>query len=125
MDELNLAERDRRELERLEESLWRGFTRFDPAHMKRVLAEDFFEYGRSGRVHSRVDTLAAPRDEPQVAFPLRNLKIRLLARDVAQVTYDSAVEYGSAVEHARRSSIWSRRAGSWVLRFHQGTPYQP
>jgi catechol 2,3-dioxygenase-like lactoylglutathione lyase family enzyme len=122
---LQLAENDRAELERLEESLWRAGTRFDRQRMERVIAEDFFEFGRSGRTYSRADTLAIPRVEPEVTFPLPRLRIRLLAPDVAQVTYDSAVAYDGVVEHGRRCSIWSRRGGSWVLRFHQGTPYQP
>jgi catechol 2,3-dioxygenase-like lactoylglutathione lyase family enzyme len=122
---LQLAEDDRAELERLEESLWRSETRFDRQLMERVLAEDFFEFGRSGRTYDRADILAIPRDEPEVTFPLPRLGIRLLAPDVAQVTYDSAVVYDGVVEHGRRCSIWSRRGGSWVLRFHQGTPYQP
>jgi hypothetical protein len=116
---------DRLELERLEEGLWRAQTRFDMAFMERVLAEDFFEYGRSGRTYLRQDILNVPHDEPKTTFPLPNLSIRLLSPDVAQVTYDSEVEYAGVVEHGRRSSIWSRRDASWVLRFHQGTPYQP
>ena len=40
----------------LEESLWRAETRFDRDHMNEVLAPDFFELGRSGRVYGREDT---------------------------------------------------------------------
>jgi len=29
------------------------------------------------------------------------------------------------IEHARRSSIWSRTGDGWVMRFHQGTLYVP
>ena len=30
---------------------------------------------------------------------------------------------GGVVYHARRSSIWSRAGAGWLLRFHQGTPF--
>jgi hypothetical protein len=39
------------------------------------------------------------------------------------VTYNSHVEHDGVVAHARRSSIWTRTAEGWVMRFHQGTPY--
>lgn len=28
-------------------------------------------------------------------------------------------------QYSRQSSIWSRTESGWVMRFHQGTPYQP
>jgi hypothetical protein len=58
-------------------------------------------------------------------LPLHALEIRLLDWDIAQVTYKSKVTYDGVAEHGRRSSLWSRSAGTWVLRFHQGTPYVP
>ena len=110
----------------LEEAMWRADTRFDMAFMERALADDFHEFGRSGRTYTRAQTLAiAPEDSIKTMFPLPNLVIRLLAPDVAQLTYDSRVEYDGAVEHAHRSSIWTRGVDGWQLRFHQGTPFVP
>ena len=43
----------------------------------------------------------------------------------AQVTYVSIVTTETSRDLGRRSSIWSKVGGRWVLRFHQGTPYQP
>jgi hypothetical protein len=88
-------------------------------------APDFFEFGRSGRTYTREQTLAAPRHFIDAKLPLSALKIRLLDRDTAHVTYSSAVKYEGVVEHGRRSSVWSRTESGWVLRFHQGTPYVP
>jgi hypothetical protein len=110
-------------LQHLEESLWREETRFDISYMEKVLAEDFMEFGRSGRVYSRAETLAAPRGPIDSAWPLADFAIRILTPDVAQVTYNSAVTHNGSVERGRRSSIWSRTPDGWVLRFHQGTPY--
>jgi len=103
---MELSGRDRDLLERLEEELWRPETRFDNRRMSEVIAPDFLEFGRSGRIYKRED-----------------FEARLLDRDVAQVTYNSAVTYGGVVQRARRSSIWSRTPNGWVRRFHQGTPY--
>jgi hypothetical protein len=119
---MKLSENDRSKLERLEEELWREETRFDIRRMKEVIAEDFFEFGMSSRFYRREDTLAIPRQPIDAMFPLPDFKARLLTQDVAQVTYNSAVRYDGVVQHARRSSIWSRTAEGWILRFHQGTP---
>ena len=117
------SQADRDTLERLEEDLWQAETRFDLSLMEKIFAPDFVEFGRSGRVYDRQTILAVPRGPLVARLPLQNFRVRLLAPDVAQVTYDSAVTYDGAVLHGRRSSIWTRNAGGWVLRFHQGTPY--
>lgn len=121
---IDLTDEEREALRTLEEELWREETRFDQRLMREVLAEDFFEFGRSGRVYRREDTLAIAREPIEALFPLPDFQARLLAPDVAQVTYNSAVTYDGVVYHARRSSIWSRAGTGWQLRFHQGTPFQ-
>jgi len=119
---MELSDHDREILERLEEELWREETRFDVRRMDEILAEDFFEFGRSGRFYRREETLAISRGPIDAVLPLPDFKARLLTEDLAQVTYNSAVTYEGVVLRARRSSIWSRRRKGWVLRFHQGTP---
>jgi hypothetical protein len=119
---MDISEQDREMLEQLEQELWREETRFDIARMKEMIAEDFFEFGRSGRRYTREDTLSVPRQPIEAVFPLPGFSARLLSEDVAQVTYNSSVTYNGVAENARRSSIWSRTANGWVLRFHQGTP---
>jgi hypothetical protein len=116
---------DRAALERLEESLWRPETRFDRKLMEEVIAHDFFEFGRSGRIYERADTLGAAPQPIDIVLPLPDFKVRLLNADTAQVTYNSAVTSNGVVDYGRRSSIWSRTGRGWVLRFHQGTPYLP
>lgn len=120
---MELSNQDRAALERLEEELWREETRFDRKRMTEIIAPDFLEFGRSGRIYRREDSLAAPRQPIDAVLPLPDFEARLLHADVAQVTYNSAVTYGGVVQRARRSSIWSRIPGGWILRFHQGTPY--
>lgn len=120
---VEITAEERKQLRRLEESLWREETRFDPDYMERVLADDFFEFGRSGRTYQRSEILSVPAQPIQAVIPLPNFHVRLLSEDVAQVTYNSHVTNEGVVEKGRRCSIWSRSPGGWVLRFHQGTPY--
>jgi len=127
MTELVLDAEARAQLQRLEEELWREETRFDRARGEELFAPDFFEFGRSGRYYRRDDTLAAERAPIRAVLPLPEFAARLLAPDVAQVTYRSVVRYGDEVQYGRRSSLWTRvpDGEGWVLRFHQGTPTEP
>jgi hypothetical protein len=109
-------------LRQIEEGLWRREARFSQQKMEEILAPDFFEYGRSGRVYSRTDCLAVSPQDIDAVLPLIDFDVRMLSADVAQVTYRSVVRYGSDEQHALRSSIWSRTDVDWQLRFHQGTP---
>ena len=121
---MELSEQDRRELELLEEDLWRAETRFDKEWMEAVLAPGFFEYGRSGRVYSRDDTLGVAARPIDALLPLRNFTARLLVPDVAHVTYTSVETYAGEEQIANRSSIWSRTEDGWQLLFHQATAVQ-
>lgn len=103
----------------LEHALWRAETRFDRAFMERTLADDFSEFGRSGRVHTRADTLSVPEDTIQVT--LRDIEVDRVTEDVALVTYVSEVQH-EQLDVANRASLWVRRDARWQLRFHQGTP---
>jgi hypothetical protein len=112
---------DYEKLKELEESLWRAETRFDQEYMNRILAPDFFEFGRSGRVYKRDESLGAPSQEIKAKFPLKNFNVQMIDTNVALVTYVSEVDY-DPVEMGNRSSIWLKTSTGWQLKFHQGTP---
>jgi hypothetical protein len=116
------SQEDLAALTRLEESMWIEATRFDESFMQGALASDFFEFGRSGRMHTREAVLSCPRRVIGSVLPLRELAIRLLDENTAQVTYISETENAAGRLIARRSSIWSKTSRGWQLRFHQGTP---
>jgi hypothetical protein len=122
---MELSEQDYATLKQLEEDLWRAETRFDLTWMDKILAPGFFEFGRSGRIYSREECLAFSWAPIDALLPLPDFQARLIHPDVAQVTYNSAVRYDGIVQHARRSSLWSRTLDGWQLRFHQGTPFTP
>ena len=120
---MELSSQDLKDLELLEEDMWRAEVRFDHRRMDDILAPDFFEFGKSGRFCRREDTLETPAQLIKAKLPLMDFKARLLDSNVAQVTYISAVTYQGVEELARRSSIWSRTKHGWQLRFHQGTSH--
>jgi hypothetical protein len=115
---------DAARLTALEESLWRPATRFDREHLARVFADDFDEFGRSGKHWSREASIAADAAAFEAVLPLPGLRIRALGPDVALLTYRSETTYpdDGVTLVANRSSVWQRIDGEWRLRFHQGTP---
>jgi ribonuclease HI len=80
------------------------------------------EFGASGRrweLEAIVEALAidpsSPSLEPTELTPVR------IADDVVLLTYRIGGQDGGSL----RSSLWVREAGSWRMRFHQGTPTPP
>jgi hypothetical protein len=105
--------------------MWREATRYDLAFQNRRFASDFVEFGRSGRTYTREQIIRTDPSPIQAKLPLPNLKVRVLDVNTVLITYDSEATYEGVAEYAHRSSVWSRTEGRWVMRFHQGTPYQP
>ena len=93
--------------------------------MERILAAEFFEFGRSGRVYQRQDTLDI-LSQPVIdaKLPLSNFNAQLVSDEVALITYVSEVVYDARIELANRSSLWRRSAQGWQILFHQGTPVE-
>jgi hypothetical protein len=125
MDLPPLSPDDQAELHRLEESMWQQSHRFDLAFQEARFASDFFEFGRSGRVYDRAQAIRTDSQPIAARLPLANLRFRVLDAQTVLLTYDSAAEYDGVMEYARRSSIWYRSSSGWVMRFHQGTPFEP
>ncbi|WP_051399727.1 nuclear transport factor 2 family protein [Haloechinothrix halophila] len=116
---MSLSDTEIAELEELEAALWARHTRFDETYMRRLMSENFFEFGRSGRRYSRAECLAFPDQELNAT--LRDIDVHEIAPAVALVTYVSEVRY-SETQVSYRSSLWVRSDAGWQLRFHQGTP---
>ena len=82
-----------------------------------LIADDFLEFGASGRTWDADDVreeVASPGEGPDMA--LDDVSLTRLAADVALLIYRVG-----APRPANRSSIWVRRGGRWLMRFHQGT----
>ena len=114
---------DFQKLQELEESLWKRETRFNEAYMRSILAEDFFEYGRSGKIYNIDVSLSAPDQEINAKLPLKDFSIHEIDEKVVLITYISEVQYDE-MEIGNRSSLWLKTDNGWKLKFHQGTPTQ-
>jgi hypothetical protein len=110
-----------------EQSLLDPALRRDRNRVLELLAEDFVEFGASGRIWSRdqIVELLATEDFQRPA--LEAFECNLLTPAVALVTYRTVrteAQTGTRTT-ALRSSIWIEHDGKWRVRFHQGTPATP
>jgi hypothetical protein len=107
------------ELKGLEEELLvpavRKSTRFTA-----LLADEFVEFGSSGRVYTKSDLAAVLQAESPVGQTPSDFKVAYLAPDVALLTYKIRRHTQPPVQ-TLRSSIWRRAKGQWQMVFHQGT----
>jgi hypothetical protein len=111
------------ELQELEASLLTNAVRKDAARVAELLADEFREFGKSGRVYSKAEILALLQDEAGARIAMKDFACQPVSEGVALVTYRSehARADGAMVE-ALRSSLWVWRGGRWQMVFHQGTP---
>jgi len=123
---MQLSSEDVQELQRLEEELLRPEVRRCPEKMAALLADDFLEFGRSGRIYDKANILATAAEQCDGRLSLRQLSAKALAPSVALVTYWSTLcDANGNARHSLRSSIWTRTGKGWRLVFHQGTPTAP
>ncbi|MFC2039007.1 DUF4440 domain-containing protein [Chloroflexota bacterium] len=118
---MEIKKEDFNKLQELEESLWRSETRFNREYMENVLSPDFFEFGGSGRIYKREDTLSQPTQEIKAKLPLKDFTAHFVSENVILVTYVSEVEY-DMIQIRNRGSLWVKTPAGWQLRFHQGIP---
>jgi glyoxylase I family protein len=82
-----------------------------------LIADDFTEFGASGRTWSAPEIRVALDREAATDPPeLLDFRVAELAPGVVLATYRLGPPRPS-----RRSSVWVRRDGRWQVRFHQGT----
>jgi hypothetical protein len=109
----------------LEETLLDPAVRKNSEQVSTLLADDFLEFGSSGRTFDKAAILEDLRNEPpHQTVRLSDFASRSLAPEVILVTYrttrhDSS---GRIIHQAQRSSIWINRDNRWQITFHQGTP---
>jgi hypothetical protein len=85
-----------------------------------LVADDFLEFGTSGRVYTKADLVAVLQAESPSTQTTSNFRVALLAPSVALLTYVIRHET-SPPGYTLRSSIWQLRSEQWQMIFHQST----
>jgi hypothetical protein len=114
----------REHLCKLEASMSEPEVRRSPEQLGRLLAEDFKEFGGSGRVFNKEQIIEALQNQPPLALWLDEFQVECLSAELALVTYRGHCTFPDSekVSHSLRSSLWRKRDGRWEIVFHQGTP---
>ena len=89
------------------------------AAVEGLLDADFTELGRSGRLWTRDELLAAIQGfAPTADVTVHDVTGLRVADGVVLVTYVTE----RAGERTYRSSLWSRASGGWKILHHQASP---
>ena len=102
------------EIRELEEQLVTPAVRASADALDRLVSDQFFEFGSSGRIYAKPDVIAQMLAEPDITVRVADFRVLAVAPDVALATYRT----GRSV----RSSLWRREGEAWRIVFHQGTP---
>ncbi|SCB52380.1 GNAT family N-acetyltransferase [Rhizobium lusitanum] len=111
----------------LEQELHRPDIRSSREAVSARLADDFLEFGSSGRVydkHLTTNSLAQEGPSDRVTLPeVRDFTARIIAEDAVLVLYRSVwqADGGLPERTTLRSSVWKLIDGRWRMAFHQGT----
>jgi hypothetical protein len=94
--------------------------------LSRLLANDFVEFGSSGRIYDRnqvIDGMVQESSAPPVERTTHDFLVHRLSEVVVLVTYRASRRMPGGREfQTLRSSVWQLREGRWQMVFHQGTP---
>ncbi|WP_433972207.1 DUF4440 domain-containing protein [Tunturiibacter lichenicola] len=112
-------------LRSLEEQLLDPAVRHNSELAASLLADDFIEFGSSGRVFNKASILEDLKNEPpRPASLLSDFSIREIAPNAVLATYKATRRNanGEPIGQSWRSSLWTNIDGRWQVTFHQGTP---
>jgi hypothetical protein len=91
-----------------------------------LIAEDFVEFGSSGKVWSKPEIIAAMSQRAPIERTVEDFSVRELSASVCLITYKvvGVTKDRQASSFSLRSSIWRYTGGRWQIVFHQGTNVQ-
>ncbi len=110
------------ELRALEQQLLQPGFRCNRTAVAALLADDFREFGSSGRVWNKQQILNRLETEPPFQAEMNDFQATELVSEVVLVTYIVAIQLSdSGTRTSLRSSIWIKHDDRWQITFHQGT----
>lgn len=105
-------------IRQLEENLLNPEVRSSRTELKKLLADDFFEFGSSGKVLYKGEDIAEDGIRI-VRMTLSDFELHPLSESIVLSTYRIFNE--DSKQHSLRSSIWKLNEDKWKMVFHQGT----
>ncbi len=108
----------------LEITLLKPEVRSSREELDRLLADEFMEFGSSGSVYHKPDTLQGlTASTDKIVFEVSDFEAKKLAEDFVLTTFKTKRTINDAdIVISLRSSIWRKTNENWKMFFHQGTP---
>ena len=109
-------------LKQLEQQLLTSATRRNATEVSSLLADEFREFGSSGKAFSKAEIISHLQSENPLPLSLHAFEAHPISDQAFLVTFRAQKEIaGSPPMDSLRSSIWINRDGRWQMLFHQGT----
>jgi hypothetical protein len=105
----------------LEEKIVDPGIKKNPSVLGQIIADDFLEFGSSGKTFTKPEVIKALADQPFAKTEISDFGIKYLAENVLLATYIAARISNNNKTFSLRSSIWMFKEGRWQIVFHQGT----
>jgi hypothetical protein len=107
----------------LEQQLARVGRKLSAEEAASLIADDFVEFGASGKIWSKAEIIAAMSQWEPIERALENFRVCELSPCVCLVTYKvvGPTKDKQSPPLSLRSSIWRYTGESWQIVFHQGT----
>lgn len=107
---------------RLEDQLLKSEIRQSKKELENLLAEDFVEFGSSGRIYDKAQIVRELPMALAVPMIIKDFQVKVLSKTVILSTYCIVKKNGhEEIIESLRSSIWKFLDGRWQIIFHQGT----
>ncbi|WP_404344132.1 DUF4440 domain-containing protein [Pseudoalteromonas mariniglutinosa] len=92
-----------------------------------LLDDDFIEIAADGTTFNKFQVLTRLPTEVVPQFYNQHFKGRMLAAQIAQISYQAAFRRSARAEfsYSIRMSLWRYNGQTWQMVFHQGTPCLP
>jgi len=89
-----------------------------------LLADDFMEFGSSGAIYKKSDTLQnLTTTTDKVVYEMSNFDAKELSDNFVLTTFRTKRTINDFdVVNSLRSSLWKKTGDTWQMFFHQGTP---
>jgi len=119
----SIIKRTTEQLHLLEERLLEPEVRKSEKELEVLLADDFIEFGSSGRTYKKQQVIDGLLISSTVQMTIMDFEVKFLAPGVILATYRviKLNKQGQEINYSLRSSIWKLYEDRWKMVFHQGT----
>lgn len=114
---------EKEQLKSLEIELLQSETRHNLDRINMLLADDFFECGKSGDLFGKKECLSSlPSEDTKKTLEYSDMTVHMLSENLGQVRFLCTIQNPwESPSTSYRSSLWRKSESWWQMFFHQGT----